>query len=244
MTKLKLHSTVVLIILGSIFSSSALFGKDLADARQKVRTGQGRAALVTLREIIADCTAASSTLSEASRQNYFFALKGVYDLACRYGETDLFHLFETSVARDFPENPQLIALVGNCHHYRGEYSLAKEAWERALALDPENLEARFHLLELREWSEPPDALREEYRWFVDYYNEHEETLPADLEWIGRACVKIEKYQWDGAQKAYQQALDASPEFEPVIIAKGDLWLDRYDPENAISYYSSIFKFNT
>ncbi|MCA9431951.1 MAG: tetratricopeptide repeat protein [Candidatus Omnitrophica bacterium] len=243
MKYLKTSIYPIAVALAVILSSGASFGKDLTGALEALRTGKGREAVPVLRAIIADSTMAAADLSEASRQVYHQALEGIYQLAYRYGDEDLHRVFQSCVERDFPENAVLLTHLGQVYHYHGDYVRARKMWERALELEPEHLEARYRLLELREWSEAPDDLREDYQWFVDYYNRTENIPLPDLEWIGRACVKIDKFEWDGAQKAYQEALDASPELESVLVAKGDLWLDRYDPENAVKFYSSIFKFN-
>ncbi|MCA9418714.1 MAG: tetratricopeptide repeat protein, partial [Candidatus Omnitrophica bacterium] len=185
MKYLKTSIYPIAVALAVILSSGASFGKDLTGALEALRTGKGREAVPVLRAIIADSTMAAADLSEASRQVYHQALEGIYQLAYRYGDEDLHRVFQSCVERDFPENADLLTHLGQVYHYHGDYVRARKMWERALELEPEHLEARYRLLELREWSEAPDDLREDYQWFVDYYNRTENIPPADLEWIGR-----------------------------------------------------------
>jgi tetratricopeptide (TPR) repeat protein len=134
-------------------------------------------------------------------------------------------------------------LTGSYYAYRGEFEKARDAWQKAVLHDEEAFEARFRLMEAEEsLGTSPDPLSS-YSWFVDRYENGGPLSPSDLEWVGRAYVKLEKYEWDGAQKAYQEALDATEDLEPVLIAKGDLWLDRYDEQAAIQIYGSILQKN-
>lgn len=226
------------VLVGPIFAET-----DLREADAAFAAGRGKEALAAYLEVIEGAPSSNASMSDEERARLAHSLSGLFRCAMRYGDPKLFDRFERQVTDQFPDQPVLQTQLGRLREHRGDYAGAMEIWERVVEAHPDLLEPRFRLLELRERYEDPEELKPEYQSFLDRYNQSEKLTPEDLEWVGRACVKVEKYEWDGAQKAYQEALDASPTLESVLIAKGDLWLDRYDPEKAIEIYASVFKTN-
>ena len=226
-----------------LFGSVAFSGSGrLSEADSLFRTGRGREALALYRALVREVTSTDQP-SEASREIQSKALAGELRVALRFGDHAPAESAIALATSEFPGDETLLTLAGHYCFYRGRLEQARQFWEKAVGVSPNSLEARFQLLLLEEQVAPWEDRRQGYEWFFDRYQQGRVTRPEDQEWVGRACVKLEKYQWDGAQKVYQEALDATPDLETVLIAKGDLWLDRYDEEAAIEIYNSVLRKN-
>jgi tetratricopeptide (TPR) repeat protein len=214
----------------------------LVEANHLFATGQGLEALRIYRALVQEATAADS-LSPASRECFAGALAGQIRAALRFGDRTLADSSIDLATRTFPEDARLLILAGCCAEKRGALDRATQLWKEATRIAPSSLEARFRLAEAERVLDATAGLAAPYQWFVDEYNRRKKVSPEDLEWIGRACVRLEKYEEDGAQKAYQEALDASPALEPLLVAKADLWLDRYDETSALKFYGEALQVN-
>jgi tetratricopeptide (TPR) repeat protein len=217
----------------------------LEQADQLFSSGEGHQALGIYRTLVQEITA-TATPSDASRECFAGALGGQIRASLRFGDHPLAEKSIQLAESSLPKDATLRVLAGNYFEYRGELEKAEASWRKAIEAKPDCFEARYQLAELDQVLSSSPERTAPYRWFLDQYNQQDRLPLSDLEWVGRACVRLEKYEWDGAQKAYKEALDASPAFsvlEAVLVAKGDLWLDRYDEQAALDIYSQALRAN-
>ncbi|NUN96287.1 MAG: hypothetical protein HUU16_08945, partial [Candidatus Omnitrophica bacterium] len=199
-------SSLFLIGFALAFDSSEAATR-LEQAEQLFHTGNGHAAEKIYRSLIREITSAS-TVPEASSEVHVRALSGLLGVALRYGDHPLAEKTIEAATTTFPSNPGLLTRAGEYMLYRGRLEDARSLWSRALELDSEAMEARYRLAELERSQAPQRDPKAPYQWFEKRFRSKQPIAPNDLEWIGRACLRLEKYEWDGAQKAYQDALDA------------------------------------
>ena len=205
-------------------------------------SGKGMQALALYQNLLSECTA-TETLSGASQEVQAAASAGILRSCLRFGKHDLAEKTLALISQTQPPQAEPLTWAGNYAEYRGRLQEARDYWNQALQADPMALEARYRLAEATSVLSSSSERVIPYRWFLEKYKQNSAFSPTDLEWIGRACVRLEKFEWDGAQKAYKQALDASPALESVLVAKGDLWMDRYDEDAAIKIYAEAIKSN-
>lgn len=238
-----MRSFLLLFTVSFLLSLSAeADSKRLEEADRLFWIGKGKPALALYQQLLSECTAAAQ-LSKASAEVQSGALIGILRASLRFGLHDLAENTLKLVSGITPNNPEVFTWAGNYMDYRGRLEEAQEYWNKAIGMNPNELEPRYHLAEANQVKSSSSERAASYRWFLDKFKQNASFSPNDLEWIGRACVRLEKYEWDGAQKAYQQALDVSPTLEAVLVAKGDLWLDRYDEDAAIKIYAEAIKAN-
>ncbi len=239
-----LHGVVFPFLIGfffmvQVFSASSA---SISEADRLFRTGQGREALKIYQGLVYEATSAAN-LSEATREVFSQALAGILRSSLRFGEHLLAERTIHLATETFPTDTTLLNLAGQYAEYRGRLTQAETFWRKALEISSDSLEARFRLAELRMGTTPPGERLAPYQQLLERYLNGPKLTAMDLEWVGRACVRLEKYDWEGAQKVYKEALDASPTLEPVLVAKGDLWLDRYDEPAALKIYAEVLKTN-
>ena len=214
----------------------------LREADRLFWTGQGHPALSVYSSLLAEVTG-EAVPSAASQEVLAHSLSSEIRVALRFGDHALADRAIEVGLNLCPNSAEYPTTAGEYAAYRGRLDQAQDHWKRALELNSDAFEARFRKIELDERVSEPSNREENFKFFLDRYQESPILSPEDLEWVGRACVRLGKYEWDGAQKVYQQALDVSPEYEPIVLAKGDLWLDRYDEGAAIEIYQSVLKKN-
>jgi cellulose synthase operon protein C len=218
------------------------FAGPLSEAEQLFSSGRGHEALTIYRSLVHEASSAPS-LPAASREVYSQALAGVLRACLRFGDHALAEKTIRMAMETFPTNTILLTLAAQYAEYRGRLKEAKALWRKALENAPDSMEVRYRLAELAMVTSVSPERVSPYRWLVEQYSNGPKLTPPDLEWVGRACVRLERYDWEGAQKVYKEALDVSPTLEPVLVAKGDLWLDRYDERTALEIYAEVLKTN-
>ncbi len=233
---------VVLFILFFFFAPLQGNAGRILQADQLLRSGKGHEALEIYQGLVHESTSAAH-LSTASGEVFSQALAGILRASLRFGEHALAEKVIQLATQSFSTDTTLLNLAGCYAEYRGRLREAEAFWKKALEIAPESLEARYRLAELGMVTSASPERIVPYRWLLDRYLKGPKLQPKDLEWVGRACVRLEKYDWEGAQKAYKEALDASPTLESVLVAKGDLWLDRYDEAAAMGIYGEALRSN-
>lgn len=221
-------------------SASALTPMDNADITFEI--GRSRESQDRYTKAIAEL-AGQTQLSATQTEELRLAYRGQIRVALRSGGYATAEATLKTALTHYPDDIDFLTLAGVYTEFRGRYEEAAAHWKSAVEKNPDALEARFRLIELDRMLGGEEGINDRYQWFVDRYNQGPPLPPRDMEWVGRACVRLEKYQEDGAQKAYKEALDVSPTLVSVLIAKGDVYLDRYNESKAISFYAEALKSN-
>ena len=108
------------------------------------------------------------------------------------GEVDAAVAILEAVEAKEPKAPHVAAKLSEYHFQRGRWEAADEAVKRALAIDPDDLLARWTAARLLEARGELEKAVAACKWFVDRYNEHRRELVEDAEaliLIGQAAER-------------------------------------------------------
>ncbi|HVU87255.1 MAG TPA: tetratricopeptide repeat protein [Pirellulales bacterium] len=139
------------------------------------------------------------------------------------------------------KRPQSAALQAEAARWalaRGDLAAAGKAAEAALALDRDQLQARWVQAERLRMTGDLEAANAAYKWFVDYYNTHDVTDPESLGWIGLGAAQYARWNRLSGQfsflvnELYPDALKADPAWWPAHYAAGVLYLEKYNQPEA------------
>ncbi|MBI2824829.1 MAG: tetratricopeptide repeat protein [Planctomycetia bacterium] len=121
---------------------------------------------------------------------------------------------------------------------RGAIEDAKKLADAALAIDPEQLAARWVQAELHRMAGRLDEANAGYKWFVDYYNGHDVNSVEAIEWIGLAAAQFARWNRLKDQfgflvnELYPDALKIEPNWWPAHYYAGLLYLEKYNQAEA------------
>lgn len=129
----------------------------------------------------------------------------------------------------------------------GRYEEASEAFQQAVdAGDPDSLTAELHLAIIRfERGEREDAMARFDR-FIDVYNSGAPLSAADLTAVGTAVRYLgmrEPALFQDALKAYDEAVAKDPEILEPRVLLGEMFIDRYDSQQAHGAFEEVFAIN-
>ncbi|QKQ26452.1 tetratricopeptide repeat protein [Candidatus Reidiella endopervernicosa] len=135
---------------------------------------------------------------------------------------DYFHRgrFDKAVARISPllkrqpKNPQLHLLLGAFNAGRGEHRRAIKSYEKALALEPQLLDARFNLGLAHQALEQFDEAERCFRQILNQHPNH----PQSLNELGTALSAQQDYE--AADEVFALAITAAPDFPAPAINRG------------------------
>jgi Flp pilus assembly protein TadD len=149
------------------------------------------------------------------------------------------------VARDLAaavtKNPQSAPLQAETARWalaRGDMTLADKAAAAALAIDNDQLLARWVQAERLRMTGQLDEANSTYKWFIDFYNAHEVTDAESLGWIGLGAAQYARWNRISSQfsflvnELYPDALRADPAWWPAHYAAGLLYLEKYNQPEA------------
>lgn len=93
-----------------------------------------------------------------------FALASIYYKKAEY---DLSMEYLERVIKKIPENPRPYIMIGNCLRSKGQYGRAKLNFQKALALDPQSMNAKYYLALVKEKVGSPDEAIHLYQGILD-----------------------------------------------------------------------------
>jgi tetratricopeptide (TPR) repeat protein len=145
------------------------------------------------------------------------------------------------LAKTPQEQGELWTAQGELDARQGRYDEALKAWAQAQTLDPEQRRARLLqaelLLDLGRKAEA-EALLER---FADEYNDDALSRPEELVWVARAVWRLGYHE--DANEVFEEATEADPKLVEAWTSWGDLFLEKYNAEDARECYESALKVN-
>jgi len=134
---------------------------------------------------------------------------------------------------------------------RGEHKAAGEAAAAALMLDKNSLPAWWVRAELFRTSGKHKEALAAYEWFVDYYNQHQDSLtdPEAFRWIGRAAAQFARWTRNSDQFSflvntlYPDASKLDENYWPAKYEAGLLFLEKFNQADATRKLSEALAIN-
>lgn len=155
-----------------------------------------------------------------------------------------------------PANPDLLAKLAELKFNRGDWDGADQAIAAALKANPNHLPARFAQAKLAEARGQSSPKSEEWKWFVDQYNERRTQFlkePENLLLVGQAAERYYKAQARGEELSeslndvindiYEGALRADPNCWQAALLEGRLFLSGYNERAAMPELQRALKIN-
>lgn len=107
-----------------------------------------------------------------------------------------------------PDDPKLLAKIGNVYYDAGQYDDAIGYYKQALKLDPKNVDIRSDMATCYWYKNDPDTAIAEFKKSLTYNPQHASTLYnlGVVKWQGKGDPK-------GALEAWQKLLDTNPNYE-------------------------------
>ena len=129
----------------------------------------------------------------------------------------------------------------------GRFEEAADAFQQAIdGGDPDSLTAELNLAVIRfERGEREDAM-ERFDRFIDVYNAGTPLTAADLTAVGTAVRYLgmrEPALFQDAVKAYDEAIAQDPEILEPRVLLGEMFIDRYDSQQAHGAFEEVFAIN-
>ncbi|HZZ70957.1 MAG TPA: tetratricopeptide repeat protein, partial [Pirellulales bacterium] len=154
-----------------------------------------------------------------------------------------------AAAKRFPKAGVFPAERARLAFARGDLDLARAQVAEALRIEPDELMAHWIDAELdRVVGKLPDA-EKKYRWFVDYYNAHEEKSPDALRIIGWGAAQFAR--WKRLQDQfiflvndlYPDCLKLEADYWPAHYESGCLFLEKYNQAEASKEFKAALAIN-
>lgn len=125
-------------------------------------------------------------------------------------------------------------LLGRVYLTRGEHAAAEEAFDRALALDPSNIEALGWAASRRQLADPQEARR----LFERYLSSH-----PDADTVRSSLAEIQERQGDfsAAEESYKQIIQSDPSNGEARLGLAALYDARGDVPTAIRSYEDYLE---
>ena len=147
------------------------------------------------------------------------------------------------------EDADLEAELAQIAFDRGDYNAARTHCERAVALEPDQLAARWIRGELFRAAGRIDEAEEAYAGLITYYGKHEVSSPDELRWIGRGASRYA--EWNRLHDQFQflvnefypDVLKLEPGYWQAHYEAGLLFLAKYNRADAAKQFKSALELN-
>ncbi|WP_165066665.1 tetratricopeptide repeat protein [Paludisphaera rhizosphaerae] len=172
------------------------------------------------------------------------------------GEVDAAVAILEAVEAKDPKASKVAARLSELHFQRGRWEAADEAVKRALAIDPNDLPARWTAARLLEARGELEKAVEACKWFVDRYNENRRQVAEDAEAliiIGQAAERYYRASARGEELAeslndvlneiYEGALKADPTCWKAPWLEGRMFLSGYAEGKAMKELTRASQIN-
>ncbi|HID75036.1 MAG TPA: tetratricopeptide repeat protein [Planctomycetaceae bacterium] len=153
------------------------------------------------------------------------------------------------LARAARQEPRLHAELARIAFARGQYGVADAHTEIALALDQNNLLARWMRAELLRVTGRLAEADDACRWLVRHYNSRSLDDPQSLCWIGLAAARYARWHRLSDQfsllvnELYPRALQRDPGYWPAAYQAGLLFLEKYNRADAVRHFQQALQVN-
>ena len=150
-----------------------------------------------------------------------------------------------------PGAPAVAAERARLELERGGWDAAQAQVDAALGRDPDQPLARWILAELHRVHGRLDEANDGYRWFVRYYNAHQDSLadPETMRWIGLAAAHYARWNRNSGQfhflvnTLYPDALKLDKAYWPANYEAARLFIEKYNRATATSELDAALAIN-
>jgi hypothetical protein len=146
-------------------------------------------------------------------------------------------------------NADLLAEIAALHLQCGRLGACDGAVTQALKINPDHLLARWIQAERWRTTGKLDEADQAYKWFVDYYNDHDVKDAEALCLLGRGAAQYARWHRLSDQFAflvnelYPDALAAEPDYWPAAYESGMLFLEKYNQPEATKQLGIALELN-
>jgi cellulose synthase operon protein C len=132
---------------------------------------------------------------------------------------------------------------------RGKVEDARKWAEEAIALDGDQLHARWTVAELDRTAGRLDDAERGCRWLVNYYNDHDKMTAESLRWIGLGAAQLARWTRQAEQfqflinDLYPDAVKEEPDFWPAHYEAGLLFLEKHNRADAGVEFRAALEIN-
>lgn len=132
---------------------------------------------------------------------------------------------------------------------QGDYQAADRDAHKAIRDQRDHLLGHWVAAEVLRAAGRLDEARAGYKWFVDYYNDHEVTQAEHLRWIGLASAQYARWKRLSDQfsflvnELYPDALTADEDYWPAHYEAGLLYLEKYNQAEATREFKAALEIN-
>ena len=133
---------------------------------------------------------------------------------------------------------------------RGDYQAASKHAEKAVALDRDQLQARWIRAEVLRTAGRLEEADKAYRDLITYYNTHDVKQAEALRWIGLAAAQYARWNRLSDQfhflvnELYPDAAAAEPDFWPAHYEAGVLFLEKHNRADAARELKAALEINS
>lgn len=165
------------------------------------------------------------------------------------GEREAAEAALAAVLEEAPDNARPRAQLARLAFERGDYKLARRWADAARAIDDDSIAARWVEAELLRTSGQLEEAAAAYRWFFDYYNQHDVADVDDLRLIGLGVAEHVRWnrltgQFDTLVNDFYPAILAQePGYWPAHYETGRLFLEKYNEAEAAKEFKEALKLN-
>lgn len=181
---------------------------------------------------------AAAAYKSLARQEPLAAAVGLARVHVSQGRLDEAVEALTAAAAAHPRAAEVQAELASLAFETGDYLSARRSADAAIALDEQQLQARWIHAELLRTAGKLDEADKACQWLVDYYNDHDVTDADSLRWIGLGAAQFARWNRLSDQfsflvnELYPDALAAEPQFWPALYESGRLFLEKYNQAEA------------
>ncbi len=150
---------------------------------------------------------------------------------------------------DDPAAASIAGLLAQLHFDQGRYDEARQAVELALQHDANELLSHWIKAELARATGHIKEADGEYRWLVDYYNDHDVRDPDDLRVIGLAAAQYARWHRQSDQftfltnDLFPAALEREDAYWPAHYESAVLFLEKYNQAQTQKSLDAAVKLN-
>ena len=149
------------------------------------------------------------------------------------------------------DSPGILSRLAEIEFQRGKYEAAKTYVDATLKIAPENLSARWIDAELHRVAGELDKAEKECEWFIDFYNEKQESIkdPDDLRMIGLAAAQHARWTQNHEQfsflvnELFPDAIVLNGNYWPAHLEAGLLFLEKFNEADAARSFQAALKLN-
>lgn len=155
----------------------------------------------------------------------------------------------TEATANAPKNADLLAATADLQYFLGRSEEAKESSEAAIAVEADNLPARWIRARLLVDANDNEKANSELEWFINYYNEKQPTEPEKLYLIAHAAAEFARRNQAPDEFEFilntllADAIKENENFWPAPYFAGILLLEKYNKAEGVPELRNALRIN-